>query len=126
MPNTENTTTTAISNIVSSSPNLSRSRSFTIKNFITITDYTFKFGAHPHCERFDNGLNNTYPEPFDAIVVNSIFTDTGRTAIATDVVANIRAAIIDIIEVTSQADRAVIAPIINCLIMSASIGTSPH
>ena len=59
-----------------------------------------------------------YAEPFEPALITSIFTDTGRNTIVANASANIRTAIIGIINATSTANRAVIATIINSLILS--------
>ena len=66
-------------------------------------------------------LNNNYAEPFDAPVNNGIFTRARQTAIADNALAEIKTAIIDIIETTSQANSVMSVPIINSLILSVTV-----
>ena len=61
--------------IVSPSPYLSCTRSFTMANFTTITDISFSFTDHPTCPAFSKALNDTYAEPFNAAVLTSLFPD---------------------------------------------------
>ena len=92
-------------------------------DFTTLTDFSFRFDPHPHSEPLAVALDNTYSEPFEDATVVAFFTDTGRTALVPDIVARLCTAIIDIIDATSQADRAVIAPIINSLILGVQVVT---
>ena len=126
MPNTKNTTTPTTASLVSPSPNISQSRSFTVTNFLTIDDYLFKFGGHPHCERFAEALNDTYSKLLEDTVVASLFTYAGRTTVATAVIVIIQAAVINIIDATSLADCAIITPIINTLILSTVAAAPPR
>ena len=73
-------------------------------DYISITDWSFKFADHPHCLPFRFALNNTYSEDFDNAVIVPIFTDANRTMVVTDAVPIIQAAIIDIILISSTAD----------------------
>ena len=95
-------------------------------DFLTIDNYLFKFGNYPHCERFSKALNDMYSEPFEDTTVASLFTDVGCTAVATDAIAIIQAAVINIIDATSLANHAFIAPIINTLILSTVAAIPPQ
>ena len=64
-----------------------------------------------------------YSEPMEIAVIKNIFTDVNKTAVATDVIAVIRASIIDIILFTSTADQTVIAPITNQMLLFRHFGT---
>ena len=115
-------TRSAKSPIVSPSPHLSRSRAFIMTNIVAITKYSYKFNPHPHSQTLADVLNNMYSEPFEDTTIDTFFTTAGRTTLATDIIVLLRAAIIDIIEATSQANHTVIAPIINSLILSVHVG----
>ena len=67
-------------------------------------------------------LNNMYSEQFDDAVAVSFFTDAVRTLVDPDAVTKIKKAIIDSIDSYSQANRTVIAPIINSLLLFAMVG----
>ena len=121
IPNTKNTTTPTTANTVSPSPNISQSRSFTqltiiFPNLVLIRTV----------KKNSKVFNNTYSEPFEDTVVASLFTDAGCTAVATNAIAIIRTAVIDSIDATCLANGAVIAPIINSLIISSIVGAPPH
>ena len=116
MPTTDQPTTTS-SSIVSPSQYLSRTRSFAMTNYTSITDLASKFANHPHCPPFNVALNNTYTKDFDDAVIVPIFTNANRMLVATDVVPIIQAAIMDIILIVSTADKAVIAPIIKQILI---------
>ena len=107
------TTRSNRSSIISPSPHLPQTRSFTMTNYTTIINVSFVFSGHPACLAFSSALNNTYAEPLATAAVVSLFTDAGRTSIVTDVVPVLLATIIDAIMITSTADRTVVAPIIN-------------
>ena len=94
-------------------------------NYTTITDYPFKFCDHPLCSNFSNSLNNTYAEPFENTVIDWFFTNANKTAVANDVIAVIRTAIIDTILVSSTTDRIVFVPIINQILLFA-FGENPN
>ena len=104
MPNTENTTTPTTTSIVRPSPHLSRSRSFTMTNYTTINNWSFQFTKHPHCQNFHIGLNNMYLEPIETVIIDSVFTNGNKTAVAVKVITVIRAGIIETILLTSTAD----------------------
>ena len=91
-------------------------------NFVAITDYSFQFSQHPHCEQFSDILNNTYAEPFEDTTITTLFIDAYCTAVSTNIIALLRAAIITILGATSQTDHAIIAPIMNSLIFSVHVG----
>ena len=92
LPNTKQTTLT--SSIANPSPHLSRTRSFTMINYATITDWSFRFADHLHCRSFGNTLNNTYSEPLEIPVINGIFIDANKTTGANNMITVIRTAII--------------------------------
>ena len=122
MPTTD-ISTTPTSSIVSPSPNLSRNRSFTMTDYTTITQYSFSFAHHPTCPTFSNAMNNAYSEDFDPAVVATFFTDTARTQVVPNVVAVIRAAIIDTVMLSTTATRPVVAPIVNIMALFGHFGT---
>ena len=111
MPTTALPTTSA--SIISPSPHLSRTRSFTMTNFTTITQYSFEFGPHPTCCTFGIALNNSYAEDFEHAVVATFFTDAAMTTVVFNVIPVIRAAIVDIVLFSSTVNRTVAVPIIN-------------
>ena len=86
------------SSIVSLSPFISQTRSFTMADYTPISDWTFKFSDHPLCSRVASGLNNTYSENFNDAVVARLFTNQSCTIVAADAITIIRAAIIDKLE----------------------------
>ena len=51
-----------------------------------------------------------------------VFTDATRATVSVDTIPGIRNAIIDVILLTSTADRAVVAPIINHMLISVKQG----
>ena len=109
--------------IVSPSPNpLSRIRSYTMVNFITITEYSFKFGPYLHCDNFHNALNNSLSEQFENTVVERFSTNVNHTVIAEDIVTVIRDAVITMLEAASQADHNTIAPMVNSLVLFKTLG----
>ena len=108
--------------IVSPSPQIPRTRSFTMPDFTSITKFSFRFGPHHLNTTLATALNNTYSEPFADAVVASIFADTGKTTVAQDAVVKIQTAAISAIEVSSQTDRLTIAPIINSMLMYVTCG----
>ena len=116
------TTRSNKSPLVSPSPSLPQTRSFTMTDFTTLTDFSFRFNPHPHSEPLDDALNDTYSKPFEDATVAAFYTTAGRTTLVPDIVARLCAAVIDIIDATSQADRTVIASIINGLILSVKFG----
>ena len=91
-------------------------------DYTSLTDWSYKFANHPHCEPFDVVLNNIYSEDFDNAVVDRIFTDANKTLFATNIIPVLRAAIIDIIMISSTADRAVVATIINQMLLFEFFG----
>ena len=95
-------------------------------NYTSITDLVFAFSKHPTCINFSKALNNTYSEPLDAPVLTSLFTDAGRTAVVPDVVPVLRAAIINTIMLSSTADRTVVAPMINSMLLFLKVGNPPR
>ena len=105
------------SSIVSPSPHLSQTRSFTMSNSTTLTAYNFNFGDHTLCPMFSITLNNTYAELFETSVVNRLFTDANKTAVATDAILIIWTAVIDTILISSTADQTVVAPIVNQMLI---------
>ena len=124
MPTTDQPITS--SSIVSSSPFLSQTRSFTMTDYTSITDWSFKFADHPHCLPFGVALNNTYSEDFDDAVVAQILTDSTRTIVAADAILTFNAAIINIIMYSSTADCTVVAPIINQMLLFGYFGHPPQ
>ena len=120
MPTTDRPTLS--SSIVSPSPHLSRKKSFTMATFTSITAIDFKFGDHPLCPLFSSSLNDTYSEPFEQGVIDSIFTDNTKTTVAPDVVPLLHAAIIDVIMISTTAAQTVVAPIINSVLLFAYAG----
>ena len=113
------------SSIVSPSPNpLSRSRSFTMANYIAITQLYFIFGPHysPKYEFLDTALNNVYFEPIDDAVLASLFTDANKTAFQADPVDLISSAIVNIIVTNRRADRSTIEPLLALMPLSATVG----
>ena len=121
MPNTDQPTTT--SSIVSPSPNpLSKARSFTMTNFSTITEYSFKFSQHSHGTSFHTALNNTYAELFEDTVVNRLFMDDGCTTIAINITIVLRTTIIDTILLSSQSDYITIASIVKHVLLFSYLG----
>ena len=119
MPTTDRTTK---SSIISPSPYLSRTRSFTMANYTVIVDVVFSFSDHPTCPAFSKALSNTYTEPIAADVVAILFTDAGRTAGVADVVTVFHASIIDMIIISSTADCTVVASIINSMLLFVRAG----
>ena len=79
------------SSIVSPSPHIQQTRSFTMTNYTTISDIYFCFSDHPTCPAFSKALNDTYAKPFATNAVASLFTDAGRTTVISDVVLVLRA-----------------------------------
>ena len=116
----------AISSIFSPSPFISRTRSFTMTDYTPINDWTLKFSDHPLFSRLSSGLNNTYSKDFNDTIVARLFTNQSRIIVATDAVTNIRAAIVNTILVTSKADRPVVNPIINQMLLFGNFGNPPH
>ena len=93
-----------------------------MENFTTITAYDFKFGGHPLCPMFSTTFNNTYAEPLETSVINQHFTNANKTTVAADVIVAIRTAIIDTILIPSTADRTVVTPIVNQMLICAYSG----
>ena len=85
MPTTDQPTTS--SSIVSPSPHLLHTRSFTMTIYTSINEWSFRFANHPHCQSFGLTLNIIYSEGFDNAVVGQIFTDANKTIVASDVIA---------------------------------------
>ena len=115
MPTTNQPTTS--SSIVNPSPHISQNRSFTIADYTSLIDWSFKFADHPHCEHFGVALNNTFSEDFDNAVVDGFFTNTNKTLVIADAFTVLHAAIIDIIMISSTANRNVVAQIINQMLV---------
>ena len=84
-------------------------------DFTPIKEIFFKFGPHHVDATLDSSLNSVYSDPFEDAVFDTFFTDNSRTALSVDAVANIKLAIIDTIKPVSQANRIVIAPLINAM-----------
>ena len=99
-------TTDSVTNIgmVSPSPHIPRTRSFTMPDFTSITEYSFRFAEHHQAPALDSSLNSTYSEPVDDTVTVHFFTDNLRTVVAPDAISKIRIAIVDSIEDCSTAD----------------------
>ena len=124
MPTTALPTTSA--SIISPSPHISRTRSFTMTNFTSITQYSFEFSPHPTCRSFGTALNNSYAEDFEPAVVATFFTDAARTTVVPNVITVIRAAIIDIVLLSSTTNRTVVVPIINHMPLFGNCGIPPR
>ena len=92
-------------------------------NFTPITDWSFQFAVHLHCKTYHTSLNDIYSEPLEPTVVNNLFTTAAKTTVTPDVIATVRAGIVDTILFTSTADRIVIAPVINQMLIFATCGT---
>ena len=120
MPTTDFTTKEI--GIVSPSPHITRTRSFTMPDFTPIVEYAFSFAANHQSPALEDSLNNTYSEPLDDAAILPIFTDVQHTVVDTDAIAKIRVAIIDSITACSQADRTTIAPIVNSLLLFVMVG----
>ena len=91
-------------------------------DYTSLTDWSFKFANHPHCEPFGVALNNPYYEDFDNPVVDGFFTNTNRTLVTADAITVLHSAIIDIIMISSTADCTVVAPIINQMLLFGFFG----
>ena len=111
MPTTHQPTTS--SNLVSLSPHQSRTRFFIMTDHTSIVDCSFKFCYHPLCLTVDHALKNTSSEDFEAATIASLFTDANQTTVVANAITIIRQAIIDTVLLSSSADRAGVAPIIN-------------
>ena len=105
--------------IVSPSPHLSQTRSFTMTDYTTITNYSFSFSDHPTCPAFSTTLNNTGSEPFVKNIAVSLFTNTAKTTVATDIIPVLHAAIIDTVMISFTADQTIVAPISNSMLLFA-------
>ena len=116
MPTTDQS---IISSIVSPSPYIPQTRSFTMTDYTTINYFSFSFGDHPTCPAFSDALNNTYSEPFANTIAVRFFTNARRTTVAPDIITVLREAIIDTVLISSIADRTVVAPIINSMLLFA-------
>ena len=116
------TTRSYKSPIVSPSPYIPRTRSFTMTDYTPINDWSFKFSTHPIQPRFSNGLNNTYSENFDDATIATFFTTPARTVIAPTSVILLQTAIVDTVLLTSTADRTVVAPIFDQMLLFANFG----
>ena len=116
------TPTLSTISIVSPSPNPLTTRSFTVANFTPITEYAFKFATHHQSPTLEASLNNTYLEKFDDANTVSFFTDAARTLVDSNTVTKIRNAIINSIDSYSQANRTIIASIINIIIIFTMVG----
>ena len=112
--------------IISPSPHVSRTRSFTMTDYTTITQYSFLFASHPTCSSFSPAMNNAYSEDFDPAVVATFFTDAARTTVVPNVITVIRAAIIDIVLLSSTTNRTVVVPIINHMPLFGNCGIPPR
>ena len=102
MPTTDSATKSI--GIVSPSPHITRTRSFTMPDFTPIIKYSFRFAEHHQSPALDSSLNNTYSEPVDDTVTVHFFTDNLRTVVDPDAISKIRIAIVDLIENCSTAD----------------------
>ena len=118
------TTRSATSSIVSPSPYLPRTRSFTMTDFTPFTDWSFEFAPHPTCPAYHNALNNIYSEPFEPAFVATLFTDASRTVVSPNVIAALRAGIVETILLTSTATRTVITPVINQMLLFCRTNTN--
>ena len=107
--------------IISPNPT-TKTQLFTILNYTTITEYSFKYGPHHQCNDFASTLNKTYSEQFDNAVAESFFIDVNYTPAAPDIIAKIRNAIIDTIKINGQVNHTTIAPIINSILLYSQVG----
>ena len=96
MPTTDSTTKHI--GIVSPSPHITRTRSFTMPDFTPITEYSCSFARHHQSPTLEASLNNTYSEQFSDTVTVLFFTDTTCNVVDPDAVSKIRSAIIDSID----------------------------
>ena len=64
-----------------------------------------------------------YLELFETAVIDSVFTDGNKTAVAADAITVIKTGIIDTILLTSTADRTVVSPIVNHMFLFENFGT---
>ena len=92
-------------------------------DFTSITDWSFQFPVHLHCKTYHATLNDIYSEPLEPAVVDNLFTTVAKTTVTPNAIATIRAGIVNTIRVTSTADRIVIVPIINQMLIFATCGT---
>ena len=109
--------TQSFSSIISPSPNLPQTRSFTMTDYTPIIDWSYVFAPHPHSETYHSGLNDLYSEPFDSAVVDALFTTAAKTIIAPNVIATVRAGVVDTVLLSSSADRTVVLPVINQMLL---------
>ena len=116
------TTRSNKSPLVSPSPSLPQTRSFTMTNYTPINDWSFKFAQHPTNINFSRGLNDTYSENFEDATIDCLFTTAGRTAVAADAITTLRNTLIDTVLLTSTADRSVVAPIFDQMLLFAQCG----
>ena len=111
--------TQSLSSIISTSPNLPQTQSFTMVDYTPVIDWYFHYAAHLHSKTYHNALNDLYSEPSDHAVVDNLFTTAAKTTIVPNVIATVRAGIVDTILFTSTADRILIAPVINQMLLFA-------
>ena len=88
-------------------------------DYTTITNYSFSFSDHPTCPAFSTTLNNTGSEPFVKNIAVSLFTNTAKTTVATDIIPVLHAAIIDTVMISFTADQTIVAPISNSMLLFA-------
>ena len=73
-------------------------------------------------ESLERGLNDVYTEQFSDTVTKTFFTDSTQTTVHVVVVTFIREAIITSMEVNSQANRTIIAPFLDSLLLMSYTG----
>ena len=91
-------------------------------DYTTINNYSFSFSDHPTCPAFSAALNDTYSEPFAATVAVALFTNATQTTVAPNILPVLQAAVIDTIMLSTTADRAVVASIINSMLLFTYTG----
>ena len=108
MPTTDLTPSISSIRIRIVSPSLNpvtRTLSFTMLNFTTVTNINFEFGPHHYTKlkNLNRSLNNIYFECLDDAFVTSLFTDSQQTTFKDTAINLIRTSIIDIIVANSRA-----------------------
>lgn len=103
---------------------ITRTRSFTMSNYNTITKYLFQFSPHhsPNLKDVHTFLNNVYSKQLTSSASAALFTDTGHTTIDHDALKTIQTDIIGLIIAAGEADHPMVTTIIIKLPLSVFYG----